>query len=119
MVLQAPAGLASLRLPAPPPNPHQPISANSLSSWEGGSSIWARAESQRPTQGKDFSRVAGAARVYTGRLSWRARAGAEGDRWPCQNVGYGCELLGQSRELGAPLALSYLGPVGRLKLGLS
>lgn len=62
--------------------------------------------------------MGGAAHAYVGRLSWRAGAGTEGERWRRQHVGHGHELFGQRRVLGRP-ALSYLGPVGRLKLGLS
>lgn len=80
--------------------------------------MWTRAQSPRPTQGEDFFRVGWAAHVYVGRLSWRAGAGTEGERWCRQHVGHGRELFGQRRVPGSP-ALSYLGPAGRLKLGLS
>lgn len=56
MVLQAPAVLASLHLPALLPCPQQPLSISYL---PGGSSIRARAESQRPMQGQDCSQVEG------------------------------------------------------------
>lgn len=81
MVLQAPAALVSL-LPPCPVSLSPTARLNQLPSQLGRREQHTGQGREPETHsGKGFLPGAGAARVYTGRLSWRAATGAEGDRW--------------------------------------